>query len=196
MVYWTDAERHNITDLWRRVDPDKLGPQAVARLLIVHPWNQRYFATFVNLVDAATIKESPKVASHGKVNPDEIGPQALARLLIVYPWTQRYFASFGNLSNAAAILGNPKVAAHGKVVVGGLEKAVKHLDTVKGIYTKLSELHSEKLHVDPSNFTLLADCLTITLAAKFGPSVFTPDVHEVWQKFLNVVVAALCKQYH
>ncbi|XP_046691483.1 hemoglobin subunit beta-like isoform X2 [Silurus meridionalis] len=67
MVYWTDAERHNITDLWRRVDPDKLGPQAVARLLIVHPWNQRYFATFVNLVDAATIKESPKVASHGKV---------------------------------------------------------------------------------------------------------------------------------
>ncbi|KAI5091575.1 hemoglobin subunit beta [Silurus meridionalis] len=148
MVHWTDHERHVIADIW------------------------------------------------GKVNPDEIGPQALARLLIVYPWTQRYFASFGNLSNAAAILGNPKVAAHGKVVVGGLEKAVKHLDTVKGIYTKLSELHSEKLHVDPSNFTLLADCLTITLAAKFGPSVFTPDVHEVWQKFLNVVVAALCKQYH
>ncbi|KAI5628770.1 hemoglobin subunit beta-1, partial [Silurus asotus] len=145
----------------------------------------------------------------GKVNPDEIGHHALARntyilylnvsvlfsrLLIVYPWTQRYFSSFGNLSNAAAISGNPKVAAHGKVVVGGLDKAVKNLDNVKGIYTKLSELHSETLHVDPDNFKLLAECLTVTLAAKFGPSVFTPEVHEIWQKFLNVAVAALSKQ--
>ncbi|KAI5085317.1 hemoglobin subunit beta-1, partial [Silurus meridionalis] len=81
-------------------------------------------------------------------------------------------------------------------VVGGLEKAVKHLDNVKGIYTKLSELHSETLHVDPDNFKHLAECLTITLAAKFGPSVFTAEVNEIWQKFLNVVVAALSKQYH
>ncbi|XP_017309922.1 hemoglobin subunit beta [Ictalurus punctatus] len=148
MVHWTDAERHIIADLW------------------------------------------------GKINHDEIGGQALARLLIVYPWTQRYFSSFGNLSNAAAIIGNPKVAAHGKVVLGGLTKAVQNLDNVKGIYTQLSTLHSEKLHVDPSNFTLLGDTFTVTLAAKFGPSVFTPEVHETWQKFLNVVVAALGKQYH
>ncbi|KAK3511746.1 hypothetical protein QTP70_020745 [Hemibagrus guttatus] len=148
MVHWTDAERHTIADLWARI------------------------------------------------KPDELGAQALARLLIVYPWTQRYFSSFGNLSNAAAIIGNPKVAAHGSVVVGGLEKAVKNLDNVKGIYTKLSELHSETLHVDPSNFTLFSDCLTITLAAKLGPSVFNAEVHETWQKFINVVVDALSKQYH
>ncbi|XP_060753509.1 hemoglobin subunit beta-like [Tachysurus vachellii] len=148
MVHWTDAERHIIADIW------------------------------------------------GKIKPDEIGPQALARVLIVFPWTQRYFSSFGNLSNAAAILGNPKVAAHGKVVIQGLEKGVKNLDNVKGVYAKLSELHSETLHVDPSNFTLLANCLTVCLAAKLGPSAFTPEVHETWQKFLNVVVDALCKQYH
>ncbi|KAI5622667.1 hemoglobin beta embryonic-1.1 [Silurus asotus] len=114
MVYWTNPERHNVTDLWRRVDPDELGPQAVARLLIVHPWNQRYFATFVNLVDAATIKASPKVASHGKV------------------------------------------------VLRGLDIAGKNLDSIKATYAKLGELHSDILNMDPSNFTLLSDCITIT----------------------------------
>ncbi len=147
MVQWTDAERRIIADIW------------------------------------------------GKIKPDEIGPQALARLLIVYPWTQRYFASFGNLSNAAAISGNAKVAAHGKVVINGLDKAVKNLDNVNAVYAKLSELHSDTLHVDPSNFSLLSECLTVCLAAKFGPSYFTPEVHEAWQKFLNVVVAGLGKQY-
>ena len=77
-----------------------------------------------------------------------------SRVLIVFPWTQRYFSSFGNLSNAAAILGNPKVAAHGTIVITGLEKGVKNLDNVKGVYAKLSELHSDTLHVDPSNFTV------------------------------------------
>lgn len=85
----------------------------------------------------------------------------LCRLLIVYPWTQRYFASFGNLSNAAAIAGNPKVNAHGKVVIGGLDKAIHNLDNIKGIYTQLSALHSDKLHVDPSNFSV---CLTSVTA--------------------------------
>ncbi|KAM9493929.1 hemoglobin subunit beta-like [Clarias gariepinus] len=131
----------------------------------------------------------------GKVTGDDIG-HALARLLIVYPWTQRYFASFGNLASAAAIEGNPKVNAHGKVVKGGLDNAVKHMDNIKGAFEQLSKLHSEKLHVDPSNFWLLAETVTETLAAKFGPSVFTPDVHEVLHKFLSAVVDALGKQYH
>ncbi|KAF5908075.1 hemoglobin subunit beta-like, partial [Clarias magur] len=86
-----------------------------------------------------------------KISGDDIG-HALARLLIVFPWTQRYFAAFGNLANAAAIEGNPKVHAHGKVVKGGLDNAVKHLDNIKGAFAQLSKLHSEKLHVDTSNF--------------------------------------------
>ncbi|KAL7830711.1 hypothetical protein SRHO_G00318380 [Serrasalmus rhombeus] len=148
MVEWTDAERSAITGLW------------------------------------------------GKISVDEMGPQALARLLIVAPWTQRHFASFGNLSSPAAIMGNPKVAAHGKTVMGGLDRAVKNLDNIKAAYAQLSVLHSEKLHVDPDNFRLLADCITVCAAMKFGPSVFTADVQEAWQKFLCVVASALSRQYH
>uniref|UniRef100_A0AAR2J2G7 Globin domain-containing protein n=1 Tax=Pygocentrus nattereri TaxID=42514 RepID=A0AAR2J2G7_PYGNA len=148
MVEWTDAERSAITGLW------------------------------------------------GKISVDEMGPQALARLLIVAPWTQRHFASFGNLSSPAAIMGNPKVAAHGKTVMGGLDRAVKNLDNIKAVYAGLSVMHSEKLHVDPDNFRLLSDCITVCVAMKFGPSCFTPDVQEAWQKFLAVVASALSRQYH
>ncbi|XP_066529684.1 hemoglobin, beta adult 2 [Hoplias malabaricus] len=130
----------------------------------------------------------------GKVKTDEIGPQALARLLIVYPWTQRYFGSFGDLSSAAAVLGNPKVAAHGKILLGALDQAVKDLDNIKGTYSSLSQLHCDKLNVDPDNFRLLADCITIVVATKLGPS-FSPQVQGTWTKLLAVVVAALSSCY-
>ncbi|KAL6457284.1 hypothetical protein MHYP_G00342470 [Metynnis hypsauchen] len=130
----------------------------------------------------------------GKVNIDEIGPQALGRLLIVYPWTQRYFGSFGDLSSAAAIMGNPKVAAHGRVVLGALDKAVKNLDNIKATYSSLSQLHCDKLNVDPDNFRLLADCLTIVVSIKLG-GAFSPQVQGTFQKFLAVVVAALSSRY-
>lgn len=79
-------------------------------------------------------------------------PPSLPRLLIVYPWTQRFFASFGNLSSPTAIIGNPMVRAHGKKVLTSFGEAVKNLDNIKNTYAKLSELHCEKLHVDPENF--------------------------------------------
>lgn len=49
-------------------------------------------------------------------------------------------------------MANPNVAAHGTVVLRGLEKALKNMDDIKNTYTTLSELHSEKLQVDPGNF--------------------------------------------
>uniref|UniRef100_A0A803XPF6 Globin domain-containing protein n=1 Tax=Meleagris gallopavo TaxID=9103 RepID=A0A803XPF6_MELGA len=88
----------------------------------------------------------------GKVNVEECGAEALARLLIVYPWTQRFFASFGNLSSPTAILGNPMVRAHGKKVLTSFGDAVKNLDNIKNTFSQLSELHCDKLHVDPENF--------------------------------------------
>ncbi|XP_071286134.1 hemoglobin subunit rho-like isoform X2 [Agelaius tricolor] len=87
-----------------------------------------------------------------KVNVEECGAEALARLLIVYPWTQRFFSDFGNLSSPTAIIGNPKVRAHGKKVLTSFGEAIKNLDNLKGTYSKLSELHCDKLHVDPENF--------------------------------------------
>ncbi|XP_034716326.1 hemoglobin subunit beta-1-like [Etheostoma cragini] len=141
--------------------------------------------------------EERKVISSIFSNLDynDVGPKALRRCLIVYPWTQRHFSSFGDISTAAAIMKNAKVAAHGIKVLHGLDRALKNMDNIKDAYTELSILHSEKLHVDPDNFRLLADCLTIVIAAKLGES-FTPATHTIWQKFLNVVVSALGKQYH
>ncbi len=43
---------------------------------------------------------------------------------------------------------------------------------------------------------LLADCITVCAAMKFGPSGFNADTQEAWQKFLSVVVSALGRQYH
>uniref|UniRef100_A0A2K5R9S3 Hemoglobin subunit epsilon 1 n=1 Tax=Cebus imitator TaxID=2715852 RepID=A0A2K5R9S3_CEBIM len=100
-----------------------------------------------------TGEEKAAVASlWGKVNVDEVGGEALGRLLVVYPWTQRFFDSFGDLSSAAAVMGNSKVKAHGKKVLGAFSDGLAHLDNLKGTFAQLSELHCDKLHVDPENF--------------------------------------------
>ncbi|XP_022595043.1 hemoglobin subunit beta-2 [Seriola dumerili] len=130
-----------------------------------------------------------------KMDYDDVGPAALSRCLVVYPWTQRYFGGFGNLYNATAIIANPMVANHGKVVLHGMDRAVKNMDNIKETYAELSVLHSEKLHVDPDNFKLLSDCLTIVIAARMGND-FTGDVQAAFQKFLAVVVSSLGRQYH
>jgi len=143
----------------------------------------------------------------------------------VYPWTQRYFRTFGNLYSAQTILANPLIAKHGTKILHGLDRAVKNMDDIKNTYAELSELHSEKLHVDPDNFRvsrnipnslltfatlsifgdlnlsspsalqLLADCMTVTIAATMG-NRFTIEIQAAWTKFMAVVVSALGRQYH
>ncbi|KAM8723526.1 hemoglobin subunit beta-like [Acanthopagrus schlegelii] len=130
-----------------------------------------------------------------KMEYEVIGPAALSRCLVVYPWTQRYFGNFGNLYNATAIMGNPLVAKHGTTILHGLDRAVKNMDNIKDEYAELSMLHSEKLHVDPDNFKLLSDCLTIVVSAKMGKE-FSGEVQAAFQKFLAVVVNSLGRQYH
>ncbi|XP_067414745.1 hemoglobin subunit beta-like [Emydura macquarii macquarii] len=130
-----------------------------------------------------------------KVNVEEIGGESLARLMIVYPWTQRFFTSFGNLSSANAILHNPKVHAHGKKVLTAFGDAVKDLDHIKANFAHLSELHCEKLHVDPENFKLLGNILIIVLAAHFHKE-FSPACQAAWQKLVSAVAHALALRYH
>ncbi|NP_001162320.1 hemoglobin subunit gamma-2 [Papio anubis] len=131
----------------------------------------------------------------GKVNVEDAGGETLGRLLVVYPWTQRFFDSFGNLSSASAIMGNPKVKAHGKKVLTSLGDAVKNLDDLKGTFAQLSELHCDKLHVDPENFRLLGNVLVTVLAIHFGKE-FTPEVQASWQKMVAGVASALSSRYH
>uniref|UniRef100_A0A7N9CUC1 Globin domain-containing protein n=1 Tax=Macaca fascicularis TaxID=9541 RepID=A0A7N9CUC1_MACFA len=117
------------------------------------------------------------------------------RLLVVYPWTQRFFDSFGNLSSPSAILGNPKVKAHGKKVLTSFGDAIKNMDNLKTTFAKLSELHCDKLHVDPENFKLLGNVLVCVLAHHFGKE-FTPQVQAAYQKVVAGVANALAHKYH
>ncbi|XP_069100377.1 hemoglobin subunit epsilon-like [Pleurodeles waltl] len=143
-----------------------------------------------------TAEEKAAIASvWAQVDAEADGQETLARVLVVFPWTQRYFSSFGALSSVAAISGNAKVRAHGQKVLSALGAAVKDLNNVKSTLAKLSELHADKLHVDPQNFQLLGNCLVIVLARKLG-AAFTPEVHAAWEKFLAVSCAALSKHYH
>uniref|UniRef100_A0A8C0P0B7 Globin domain-containing protein n=1 Tax=Canis lupus familiaris TaxID=9615 RepID=A0A8C0P0B7_CANLF len=97
----------------------------------------------------------------GKVNVEDAGGEALGRLLIVYPWTQRFFDSFGDLSTPDAVMSNAKVKAHGKKVLNSFSDGLKNLDNLKGTFAKLSELHCDKLHVDPENFKALGRLLIV-----------------------------------
>ncbi|XP_061295591.1 hemoglobin fetal subunit beta-like [Bos javanicus] len=130
-----------------------------------------------------------------KVKVDEVGGEALGRLLAVYPWTERFFESFGDLSSADAILGNPKVKAHGKKVLDSFCEGLKQLDDFKGAFASLSELHCDKLHVDPENFRLLGNVLVVVLARCFG-SEFSPELQASFQKVVTGVANVLAHRYH
>nr|P68015.1 RecName: Full=Hemoglobin subunit delta; AltName: Full=Delta-globin; AltName: Full=Hemoglobin delta chain [Leontocebus nigricollis] len=140
-------------------------------------------------------EKSAVAALWSKVNVDEVGGEALGRLLVVYPWTQRFFESFGALSSPDAVMGNPKVKAHGKKVLGAFSDGLAHLDNLKGTFAQLSELHCDKLHVDPENFRLLGNVLVCVLARNFGKE-FTPRVQAAFQKVVAGVATALAHKYH
>ncbi|KAB0370988.1 hypothetical protein FD755_017397 [Muntiacus reevesi] len=131
----------------------------------------------------------------GKVNVDVVGAEALGRLLVVYPWTQRFFEHFGDLSTPDAVMGNPKVKAHGKRVLDAFSEGLKHLDDLKGAFAQLSELHCDKLHVDPENFKLLGNVLVVVLARHHGGE-FTPVLQADFQKVVTGVANALAHRYH
>lgn len=130
-----------------------------------------------------------------KVKVDEVGGEALGRLLVVYPWTQRFFDSFGDLSNAGAVMSNAKVKAHGKKVLDAFSEGLKNVDNLKGTFAKLSELHCDKLHVDPENFRLLGNVLVVVLARHFGKD-FDSHTQGAFQKLVQGVATALAHKYH
>uniref|UniRef100_A0A9J7YVH2 Hemoglobin, beta adult 2 n=1 Tax=Cyprinus carpio carpio TaxID=630221 RepID=A0A9J7YVH2_CYPCA len=66
MVEWSDSERSTIASVWGKINVDEIGPQALARVLIVYPLTQRYLGAFGNLSSAAAILGNPKVSEHGR----------------------------------------------------------------------------------------------------------------------------------
>ncbi|XP_004433956.1 PREDICTED: hemoglobin subunit beta [Ceratotherium simum simum] len=147
------------------------------------------------MVELTAEEKAAVLALWDKVKEDEVGGEALGRLLVVYPWTQRFFDSFGDLSTPAAVMGNAKVKSHGKKVLHSFGDGVHHLDNLKGTFAALSELHCDKLHVDPENFRLLGNVLVVVLAQHFGKE-FTPQLQAAYQKVVAGVANALAHKYH
>uniref|UniRef100_A0A8U7MDJ0 Hemoglobin subunit beta n=1 Tax=Corvus moneduloides TaxID=1196302 RepID=A0A8U7MDJ0_CORMO len=72
MVQWTAEEKQLITGLWGKVNVAECGAEALARLLIVYPWTQRFFASFGNLSSPTAIIGNPMVHAHGKKAADRL----------------------------------------------------------------------------------------------------------------------------
>nr|P02087.3 RecName: Full=Hemoglobin subunit beta; AltName: Full=Beta-globin; AltName: Full=Hemoglobin beta chain [Dasypus novemcinctus]AAZ22684.1 beta-globin [Dasypus novemcinctus] len=147
------------------------------------------------MVNLTSDEKTAVLALWNKVDVEDCGGEALGRLLVVYPWTQRFFESFGDLSTPAAVFANAKVKAHGKKVLTSFGEGMNHLDNLKGTFAKLSELHCDKLHVDPENFKLLGNMLVVVLARHFGKE-FDWHMHACFQKVVAGVANALAHKYH
>uniref|UniRef100_A0A663F5J0 Hemoglobin subunit alpha-A n=1 Tax=Aquila chrysaetos chrysaetos TaxID=223781 RepID=A0A663F5J0_AQUCH len=119
---------------------------------------------------------------------EDFGAEALQRMFTTYPPTKTYFPHF-DLHHGSA-----QIKAHGKKVVGALIEAVNHIDDMAGALSKLSDLHAQKLRVDPVNFKLLGQCFLVVVAIHH-PSVLTPEVHASLDKFLCAVGNVLTAKY-
>ncbi|KAM6299426.1 hemoglobin subunit alpha-A isoform 1-T1 [Aegotheles albertisi] len=83
-----------------------------------------------------------KIGGHA----EEYGAETLERMFTTYPQTKTYFPHF-DLSHGSA-----QIKGHGKKVAAALVEAVNHIDDIAGALSKLSDLHAQKLRVDPVNF--------------------------------------------
>ncbi|XP_072839115.1 hemoglobin subunit alpha-1 [Pogona vitticeps] len=125
---------------------------------------------------------------HVSKNPEAFGAECLIRLFTAHPTTKTYFSHFDLHENS------PQIRAHGKKVIDALTQAVHNLDDIPGALSKLSDLHAEKLRVDPVNFPLLGHCILVTLAChNHGPlnasTILSMD------KFMAVTSKALVARY-
>lgn len=67
-------------------------------------------------------------------------------MFAAHPTTKTYFHHF-DLSP-----GSSDLKTHGKKVIDAMTEAVNNLDDMAGALSKLSDLHAQKLRVDPVNF--------------------------------------------
>ncbi|KAM4631760.1 hemoglobin subunit alpha-5-like [Discoglossus pictus] len=125
-----------------------------------------------------------KVAGHA----NDVGGEALDRLFQSHPQTKTYFSHF-NLSSGSADL-----KSHGGKVVNAIGKAVANIDHIDQALSALSDLHAQKLRVDPGNFRLLSHSIQVVLAIHF-PADFTPVAQSAWDKFLSAVSSVLVSKY-
>ncbi|XP_063788429.1 hemoglobin subunit alpha-5-like [Pseudophryne corroboree] len=119
---------------------------------------------------------------------DDIGAEALERLFLSYPQTKTYFSHF-DLSHGSKDLHN-----HGGKILKAIGNAAHHLDDIDHALSTLSDLHAQKLRVDPGNFRLLSHSIQVTLAVHY-PADFTAVAQAAWDKFLAAVSSTLVSKY-
>ncbi|XP_073399296.1 hemoglobin subunit alpha-5-like [Dendrobates tinctorius] len=140
--------------------------------------------TFSEAEKAAISSLASKITGHA----DAIGAEALHRMFLSNPQTKTYFSHF-DLSQ-----GSKDLHSHGGKVVKAIGNAAQHLDNIDHALSSLSDLHAQKLKVDPGNFRMLSHSIQVTLAAHF-PSEFNAVSHAAWDKFLSVVSCVLVSKY-
>ncbi|CAN2391490.1 oxygen carrier activity [Pristimantis euphronides] len=140
--------------------------------------------TFTDVEKASITSIWAKIAGHA----DAIGAESLERLFISFPQTKTYFSHF-DLSH-----GSKDLQSHGGKVVKAIGTAAQHLDSIDHALSTLSDLHAQKLRVDPGNFRLLSHSFQVTLAIHF-PNEFTAVTQAAWDKFLDAVSSVLVSKY-
>ncbi|NWR95825.1 HBA protein, partial [Furnarius figulus] len=119
---------------------------------------------------------------------EDYGAETLERMFAAYPQTKTYFPHF-DLGKGSA-----QVKGHGKKVAAALVEAANNIDDIAGALSKLSDLHAQKLRVDPVNFKLLGQCFLVVVATR-NPALLTPEVHASLDKFLCAVGTVLTAKY-
>ncbi|KFP71155.1 PREDICTED: hemoglobin subunit alpha-A-like [Acanthisitta chloris] len=126
-----------------------------------------------------------KIGGHFHIQNELLLP---CLMFATYPQTKTYFPHF-DLSHGSA-----QIKGHGKKVAAALVEAVNHIDDIAGALSKLSDLHAQKLRVDPVNFKLLGQCFLVVVATRI-PAALTPEVHASLDKFLCAVGTVLTAKY-
>ncbi|XP_029433332.1 hemoglobin subunit alpha-1-like [Rhinatrema bivittatum] len=135
--------------------------------------------------------ESKSVCSFWKgVEPhaEQFGSEALWRMFCAHPQTKTYFTKFDIAK------GSSDLNMHGKRVMDALTLAMGHLDDICHALEKQSFRHANVLMVEPTNFTLLIDCMHAVFGLHFGQK-YTPYLHAVVDKFLCECASALMCHY-
>ncbi|KAG9465104.1 hemoglobin subunit alpha-5-like [Eleutherodactylus coqui] len=140
--------------------------------------------TFSPIEKEAIIGVADKVAGH----EDAIGAEALERLFCCFPQTKTYFSHL-DLSH-----GSKDLKRHGGNVMRAIGTAAHHLGDIDHALSTLSDLHAQKLRVDPGNFKMLTHCILVTVAIHFCEE-FTPVAHAALDKFLCKVSSVLVSKY-
>ncbi|XP_063154929.1 hemoglobin subunit alpha-A-like [Candoia aspera] len=120
-------------------------------------------------------------------NPETYGAEALCRMFLAHPTTKTYFPHFDHSP------GSSDLKAHGRKVIDALTEAVNNLDDVAGALSRISDLHAQKLRVDPVNFKMLSECIEVTIAVHNGP--FKPEVLLALDKLLTFICKVLISRY-